>query len=452
MIKSNKLIFLNHSSVLVKSEKTSVLCDPWFKGSAFNNGWRLLYDNSHDINNIEFDYIWISHEHPDHFSIPTLNDLVRSQRFLYQRTSDQKVKNWLARKEHLIMELEDATEYQIGDIAIKTFVSDGYDSASLFRFTNGELFLNLNDLRPELSEVSLKIKKSVRKKINLISMQFSYANWAGNYNDSFIPLHQQNTVIERICNVYYTFRPEKIMLFASFIFCSHEENFFWNNKFWLSYVVEKLQSRGIPLIVPEPNQVIEFNKLGEKKFLKENVRAIKYWENKDKFKRVYSYTNKDITFNDIQFSYGKWFDQLWQLNKEAFFSSVKNSDFKLRVKISDKNYVLEISLFKKDIIISRFSDYDCLISSDTLIFLFENRFGRGTVTINSKIQFNYEFAHRFFIFFFISYANNIGRFFDSKELTAQDLYSVGDTSVMESIFRACTTSRGNFQRDLEYFR
>ena len=71
----SKVKFLNHSSVIIEHKKIKILCDPWFKGKAFNDSWKLLYENSHDINKLDFDYIWISHEHPDHFSIATLNSL-----------------------------------------------------------------------------------------------------------------------------------------------------------------------------------------------------------------------------------------------------------------------------------------------------------------------------------------------------------------------------------------
>ena len=104
-IPTNKVIFLNHSCVLVDSGKTKILCDPWFEGTAFQDGWSLLYDQSHDINDLDFDYIWISHEHPDHFSIPTLNQLNKPQKFLYQETEDKKVKIWLESKGHSVPEL-----------------------------------------------------------------------------------------------------------------------------------------------------------------------------------------------------------------------------------------------------------------------------------------------------------------------------------------------------------
>ena len=97
--------FLNHSSLLVSSREVSVLCDPWFTGTAFN-GWRLLKEDSHNINLIEFDYIWISHEHPDHFSIPTLNQLKSRKTFLYQETKDKKVSHWIRGKGHDCIEIK----------------------------------------------------------------------------------------------------------------------------------------------------------------------------------------------------------------------------------------------------------------------------------------------------------------------------------------------------------
>ncbi len=45
--------FLNHSSLIVKSDKTLIICDPWFNGNIFNKGWRLVFENSHKINQLK---------------------------------------------------------------------------------------------------------------------------------------------------------------------------------------------------------------------------------------------------------------------------------------------------------------------------------------------------------------------------------------------------------------
>ena len=48
--------FLNHSSILVNSGNTKILCDPWFNGLAFHDGWSLLVDNLYDLNEIDFSF------------------------------------------------------------------------------------------------------------------------------------------------------------------------------------------------------------------------------------------------------------------------------------------------------------------------------------------------------------------------------------------------------------
>jgi UDP-MurNAc hydroxylase len=38
--------FVNHASVLVSHGNIRLLSDPWYFGSAFADGWNLLYENS----------------------------------------------------------------------------------------------------------------------------------------------------------------------------------------------------------------------------------------------------------------------------------------------------------------------------------------------------------------------------------------------------------------------
>ena len=113
--------------------------------------------------------------------------------------------------------------------------------------------------------------------------------------------------------------------------------------------------------------------------------------------------------------------------------------------------MLEISLFNRKLIVDNSEAYDCEVSSETLVFLLNNNFGRGTVTVNGRIQFNYDLAHRFFIFFFIPYANNIGKFFKKEFLTSKLLKSIGNTSVMMSILKFNQKSNVNFEQDIQLF-
>ena len=70
-LKTN-VTFVNHASVLIEGSGIGLLSDPWYQGDAFNNGWRLLQETPDDVVSgilSRVTHIWISHEHPDHFSI-----------------------------------------------------------------------------------------------------------------------------------------------------------------------------------------------------------------------------------------------------------------------------------------------------------------------------------------------------------------------------------------------
>ena len=66
------LKFINHASVLISHGDKALLSDPWYQGDAFHKGWNLIHELEDDkiINLLnQVTHIWISHEHPDHFSI-----------------------------------------------------------------------------------------------------------------------------------------------------------------------------------------------------------------------------------------------------------------------------------------------------------------------------------------------------------------------------------------------
>ena len=109
---------------------------------------------------------------------------------------------------------------------------------------------------------------------------------------------------------------------------------------------------------------------------------------------------------------------------------------------------VEIKLFSKEFSTLDFeSEVDFSVSSETLIFLLKNNVSKGTISINSRIKFNYNFAHRFFTFFF--FANNIGRYCDKKiPWKKEDLNSIANLKVMMSIFKFNDQTMKNFQHDL----
>ena len=107
--------FVNHASVLITHGNVSILSDPWYSDTVFNKGWRLLYENStnyiYKILN-KTSHIYISHEHPDHFSAsfflnPEIKKTILENNIsiLFQNTKDKRVKNFLEKNGYSVQEI-----------------------------------------------------------------------------------------------------------------------------------------------------------------------------------------------------------------------------------------------------------------------------------------------------------------------------------------------------------
>jgi CMP-N-acetylneuraminate monooxygenase len=78
------LRFFNHAFLKFKTKNISFCTDPWAIGPAFYNGW-WLKNNTHEdwvdeLNNSDF--IYISHNHPDHLHPQTLSKLNKDKKIL----------------------------------------------------------------------------------------------------------------------------------------------------------------------------------------------------------------------------------------------------------------------------------------------------------------------------------------------------------------------------------
>ena len=70
--------YLNSATVLISKDDTSILCDPWLIDGEFYGSWCIyppLKVKPQDFDDVNA--IYISHIHPDHFSVKTLQKMNR---------------------------------------------------------------------------------------------------------------------------------------------------------------------------------------------------------------------------------------------------------------------------------------------------------------------------------------------------------------------------------------
>ena len=177
---------VNHACVLISYKNINILSDPWIKGSAFNKGWNLLYEN--EINEIvkiikETNFIWISHEHPDHFSVGFFMKFLKQIQknnitILFQETKDKRVLKFLEAKGFIVKEIESNKETSLANnFSIKCIKHGFYDSMLLCDVDNVKI-LNLNDCDIKKRDDLNKLSRNVGECDVLVS-QFSYAAWKG---------------------------------------------------------------------------------------------------------------------------------------------------------------------------------------------------------------------------------------------------------------------------------
>ena len=152
----NQFTFVNHAGFMVQNDSAVLLADPWVEGSAFNNGWSLLDRSTGNaalvaaLNETALPvFIWISHEHPDHFSIGLIKLLKAEARvritFLYQRTLDGRVVNFLRKQGFAVIECTPGVPVVLGhDMRIAVFPYSDGDSWALIQ-SGTRTMLNLND-------------------------------------------------------------------------------------------------------------------------------------------------------------------------------------------------------------------------------------------------------------------------------------------------------------------
>ena len=198
--------------------------------------------------------------------------------------------------------------------------------------------------------------------------------------------------------------------------------------------------------MPVPNEAFDLSReLDKRQTHLNSKKSIEYWSHLHDAIEIKNTTNTISNISDLEQSYYAFYESLLTKNTLPKFS--------LKVLVSDLQKVFEIHLSSRRFVeLGPEDSYDIAVSSETFIFLMKNKFARGTILINSRITFNYLTAFKFFIFFFVPYANNIGVYFDdSNPIGPSKLKSIKNTSVMISVFNFYSEAETNFDNLLESF-
>tara|TARA_Y100000590_G_scaffold467741_1_gene647716 strand:+ start:2162 stop:3508 length:1347 start_codon:yes stop_codon:yes gene_type:complete len=389
--------FVNHASVLVSSGNTGILSDPWYSGEVFHKGWRLIYENDKDYIYQILDrtsYIFISHEHPDHFSPRFFVDPIIKKKiiekkitFLFQRTKDKRVVNFLKQNGFIVEECAPEKKIVIRDgVEIEIVKHDFYDSSISIK-TSDMKILNLNDcpLR-DVSDIK-KFRKNFGS-FDVLLTQFSYAAWKGGKSQKIVREKTAREKLESICKQAKILNCKTVIPFASFVYFSNQMNFYMNDSVNTPHKVEKYLTENninTVILMPGEKQVL--------KDLKQNKNSLEFWKSKYEFEKK----NKKIDVYDVSRSLENLKNDFDLYQKRIFRKNSKILIYFLN-KIKIFNILQDINIFLTDhgrnykysiltgLKETNDQNYHILMHSKSLSFLFKNEFGFDTLTVNGCFE------------------------------------------------------------------
>jgi len=182
-----QITFLGHAGFLVETQHALVVADPWLTPlGAFDSAW-MQFPRNHELaplvrekleNSTKERFLYISHEHKDHFDPDFLWSLMKRDFTVvlgrFRRTALHET--FLAYGPRRVIACEDQQEVSFKGGYLKLYLTDSgtnRDSALLVQ-ADGRSFLNLNDCK-----VHDRLPKLVAEEgpIDIFAAQFSGAIW-----------------------------------------------------------------------------------------------------------------------------------------------------------------------------------------------------------------------------------------------------------------------------------
>ena len=414
-----KLEFVTHASFILEFDGVRIMSDPWLFGSAFNEGWRLICDYRFDMERFrDIDYIWVSHEHPDHFSPPVLKSIREEFRnditFLYQATKDGKVIDFCRSIGFRTLELPHERPVTLKQGLQVTCGNVPFFDSWLLYDCGGRKVLNINDCVVDGEGVASDISKVVGE-VDVLLTQFSYAGWKGNTDDKALRKESAASKLQIMQTQIVSLRPEWTIPFASFCYFSHEENRYHNDHINPpSAAVEAIRESGSKPVLMYPQD--EWH-VGDG--WSNQASLERYASDYDLSKKRFD-TSQGVTESALIGAAKAYIDRLYSRNSRSLIHLIRTFPMigflrPLDIMVYDLASVYTFSfphgLVKKDAgPDDSISQYDVGMHSSSLLYVFRFDWGYDTLMVNGRFEASMKNFNKMTKTFSIGTLNNTGRF------------------------------------------
>jgi hypothetical protein len=415
----NHLSFVNHASFIVENDSALLLVDPWLEGPAFNNGWSLLDQSTSSealiarLNKSGLPvYVWFSHEHPDHFSIPFLKKFKEQFRgiatFLFQHTLDKRVVGFLRKNGFDVTECREGVPVALGrDMRITVYPFSDGDSWCLIQ-SGGRSIVNINDCALTSAQHCRDVKvrlTAAAPRIDYLFTQFGYANWVGNPGQDTQHRAAAREKIQRITLQLESLRPRVTVPFASFVYFSSAENAHFNQaqNTPQDIVAAPELAKWAPTIrFLRPGSVVDLETDSAASLTREHEQALAHWQGLLGQRSKLLPPTPEVALSEIKSAFLKYRanvnDNLHGLPR---LLELARRIEPLVLHVSDLDQTVEVSYRHGWKVLPATAPYHLAMTSPNALFLFKNEYGFDTTQVNGRFQIAQPAALGLFSRFFL---------------------------------------------------
>ncbi len=391
---TNTLTLVNHASILIKGEKQSILTDPWYEGQAYHRAWRLLRENNEkEIECILKDtkYIWISREHPDHFS----RDFFRKYQgaildnrivVMFRHTKDKRVINFLKRGGFQSVEVATEDTFTLEDRFTVRVVTDGlYDSALLVNVAGIDIF-NLNDC-PMHSEKRLKAFQRQYGHCDVLLTEFSYSTPKGGRDHVQARRAAAQDQLTRLVRQGQRLHAKTVIPFGSFMYFANVLNNHLNDAMNTPRAVKdvcRAAGADFRCVFLKPMESLDLDNDSPK----QQESSLSFWENAFASNKTYSRYENSYSIDQLSDLFKTYCGRLRTTNAwwRIWLCRCLCIAFRpVTVKLVDTGDVVRLDLARRAITRSGRSP-ELALHSESLAFMFTSLYGFDTLAVNGTLE------------------------------------------------------------------
>ena len=389
------ITLINHACCKIEADGLGLLFDPWTEGPAFNAGWDLLVPTPMGFDEIMAGvrYIWISHEHPDHFSPAFLTRVAKTHgakvTVLYQATRDRRVAGFCKSLGLSVQELADGVPTPLSPTVTVTCGAFYFYDSWLYLTDGRHSLLNLNDCPARLARDIRRIGRLAPQPTLLLS-QFSYAAWKGGRDNRAFRMQAAAQKLQALTTQISILRPRFTLPFASLIYFSNEENSYLNDAVNTPRTAaEAIQAAGSTPLVLYPGDAWE---VGNAPQGTDAVLARYDRRYRELTKLPLRAPGASVRLDELRVAFEDYHKRVFARNSRWLITVLSRlrplgvfQPVVVRLRDLDRTVVVSVTSGFAEIA-HRPPAADVTMHSSSLLFLFKNEFGFDTLTVNGRFE------------------------------------------------------------------